>query len=129
VPKDFIWATVEHRRWPDSKNDVIWVEGSVIQQSLMLSHSVVKWDVIILHPSSERVKKEERVLEPLFDQLLPGVFKQQAVTVMKWVSDLESVNGIGASLFGDLFNLSRQKSVFVQAIIVFDPLAESHFLS
>ena len=129
MPEHLVWTTVVHWRWPDGENNVLRVQSSVIEQSLMLSHSVVKRHVIIFHPATERMQKEERVLVSLFDQLLSCVLEKKAVTVVKWVSNLEGVNGISSSFLGNLFDLGRQKSVVVHSIAILDPLTESHFLA
>jgi len=48
------------------------------------------------------------------------------VTIVKWISYLESVDSIGTSLFSDFLDLSRKKSVLVHTVVVLNSLAESH---
>jgi hypothetical protein len=106
---------------------VFRVKSSVIEQSLVLSHPVVKRDIIIFLPSSKWVEKENWVLETLLDELLSGIFKKQAMAIMKRVSNLECVDSISSSLISNFLDLSWQKSVLVQVIIILDSLGESHF--
>lgn len=92
----------------------------------MLSHSIVKWDVVILAPSSERVKEEDWVLETLLEELLSGVLEEENVTVVEWVSNLESVHGIGLLLLDLFANLGWGQSILVHAIVELDVLQKSH---
>ena len=92
----------------------------------MLSHSVVEWDVIILHPASKRMEEKDWVLVSHLDQLLPSVLQQEAMSVMEWVSHLEGINGISSSLLSNIVDLLRGKSVLVHTISKFDVLGKSH---
>jgi len=56
MPKNLIRSTVIHRGRPDGKNSVFWVKSAIVQQGLMLPHSVIKWNIILLHPTTKRVK-------------------------------------------------------------------------
>jgi hypothetical protein len=75
------------------------------------------------------MEQEDWVLVSLFDELLSGVFQQEAVTVVEWVSNLESVDSVSSSLLSDIEDLLWSKSVLIHAIVEFDMLGESHFLS
>jgi hypothetical protein len=41
VPQYFIWTTVIHRRRPNCKDRMIFIQCSIIKQGLMLSHPIV----------------------------------------------------------------------------------------
>jgi hypothetical protein len=86
-------------------------EGRVVNEGLMLLHSSVKRDIVVLAPSSKRVEKEDWVLVSLLHQLLSGVLKEKDVSVVKWVSNLESIDGISASLKSLSIDLSWGHSV------------------
>ncbi len=60
----------------------------------MLLHAGVEGYIIILAPSTEGVKEEDRVLEALSEELNTGVVEEEAVTIVEGVADLEGVNGI-----------------------------------
>ena len=92
----------------------------------MLSHSVVEWDIIILHPTTKWMEEEDWVLVSLLDELLSGVLQQEAMTIMEWVSNLEGVDGISSSLFSNIVDLLWGESVLVHTIVKFDVLGESH---
>jgi len=51
------------------------------------------------------------------------------MAIMKRVSNLECVDSISSSLISNFLDLSWQKSVLVQVIIILDSLGESHFVS
>ena len=57
VPEDLSRASIIHRRRPDGEDNVVRVEGSIVKKSLVLLHSGVKRDVIILAPSSKGVEQ------------------------------------------------------------------------
>ena len=105
---------------------MLWDQGSVVEKGLMLSHSVVEWDIIILHPTTEWMKEEDWVLVSHLDKLLSGILQQEAMAVMKWVSHLESVDGISTSLLSNIVDLLWGKSVLIHTISKFDMLSESH---
>lgn len=98
------------------------VQSAVVEQSLVLKHPIVGWDIIILDPSSKRVKQQHGVLVTHFQQLLSCVFQEENVAVMQWVSDLESVNSICIPLLGLLSDLLWIEPVLIQTVI------EKHFL-
>lgn len=108
---------------------MLWDQSSVIEKGLMLSHSVVERDIIILHPTSERMEQEDWVLVTLLHKLLSSILQQEAMTIVEWVSNLECVNGISSSLLSDVSDLLWSKSIFIQTVIEFDVLGESHGLS
>ena len=97
VPEDFSGATVVHRGRPDGKKGVFGINSFIIPESLVLSHTSVKGYIIIFAPSTKWVKQEDGVLVTLFDKLYTSVAKKEAVTIMKGISDLESVDGVGTS--------------------------------
>ena len=126
VPQDLGGATVVHWRWPDGEDCVIWVEGSVVQEGLMLSHTVGEGNIVVLAPSTKRVKKEDWVAVSLADELFTGILKEKNVTIVEWVTDLEGVDNIGI-LLGDLFlNLLWHKAVLIVSIVEDGALGESH---
>lgn len=129
VPEDLVWSTVVHWRWPDGQYCVIWVQSSIVKKSLMLSHSKVKWDVIIFHPATEWMQKEKRILVASFDKLLSGVLKQKTMSIVKRVSNLESVNCISSSFLSDLINLCWSHSILIHSVIEFEFAGESHWSS
>ena len=129
VPEDLSWTGVVHWGWPDGEDNVLRWEGSVLDEGSVLSHSVVKWDIIILAPSTEWVKKEDWVLVSELDELLSGVLKEEHVSIMKWVSHLEGIDGISALLLDLLLDLLWGKSPLVISIVEDNSLGESHALT
>lgn len=65
----------------------------------MLGHSGVEWDIIVLAPSAEWVEEEDWVLVAELEELLSSVLKEEDVSIMKGVSDLECVASIGILSF------------------------------
>lgn len=120
VPQHFSWAGVVHGRWPDGEDDVVWVEGSVVQQGLVLLHSGIKRYIIIFAPSAEWVEQEDWVLVSLLQQLLPGVLQQEHVPVVQWVSHLESVHSISILGLDLVVDLLWGESVLVEAVLEVD---------
>jgi hypothetical protein len=57
VPHDFTGATVEHGRGPDSEDDVLLRESTVVDESLVLVKSGGERDIIILAPSTEGMEE------------------------------------------------------------------------
>jgi len=108
---------------------VVGHQGSVVKQSLVLSHSVVEGNVVVLHPAAERVEEEQRVLVSLLDELLPTLSQQQTVPVMKRVPHLEGVDGVGVPFLSDLVDLGGCKPVLVQSVIVLEFRGELHLFS
>jgi hypothetical protein len=92
----------------------------------MLFHSGVKRYVIILDPSSEWVEEKNWVLISLLQELFSGILKEENVTVMEWVSQLEGVNGISVSLLNHLVDLFWGHSVLVEFVVEFNLSNESH---
>jgi len=67
MPQHFRGTAVVHGRWPHCENGVLGVQGAVVEQGLMLMHASLRGDVIILAPATKWVKKEDWVLEALFE--------------------------------------------------------------
>jgi hypothetical protein len=86
----------------------------------VLLHSGVEWDVVVFAPSSEGVEQKDGVLVALFQQLLSGVFQKQNVTIVKGISNLESIYSISIFGFDLSADLLRSESVLVEAIIEVD---------
>jgi len=117
VPEDFSGSTVVHWGRPDGEDDVFSREGSIINQSLMLVHAFLEWDIIIFAPSTEGVEEEDGVLVSLLLELRTGVLEEEAVTIMEGVADLEGVAGISLLGNNSFFDLLGGKSVLVHAIV------------
>lgn len=113
VPQDFGRATVVHGRRPDSKDDVLGVESTIIKQSLVLHHAFFKWDIIILAPATERMEEEDRVFVTLLEELLASVFKEENVAIVERITHLESVHGISILGLNCSLDLLRVHSVLV----------------
>ena len=95
----------------------------------MLVHTGIKGDIVVFAPSTEWVKEKDWVLVSLLEKLFTGIFEEEYVSVVKWVANLEGVNGIstaGLNLFADLMG---SESVFVHAVVEMDLLDEVHALS
>ena len=129
VPQNLSWASVVHWGWPKSEDGVVIVEGSVLEESGVLSHSVVGWDIIVLAPSTEWVKEKDWVLVSLLDKLLSGILEEENVTIVEWVTDLEGVDGIGTLGLGSLLDLLGGKSPLVEVVVEGNSLDEVHGLS
>lgn len=65
----------------------------------MLGHSGVEWDIIVLAPSTEWVEEEDWVLVAELKELFSSVLKEEDVSIMEGVSDLECVASIGILSF------------------------------
>lgn len=129
MPEDFSGTSVVHGGGPYCQDCVVSIKSAVIEKSLVLFHSGVKGSIIILCPSTKGMKKENGVLVAKFQKLFSGVFKEEDVTVVKRVSDLEGINSISILLLDLFINLGRGHSVMVKAIIEFDLVEESHLRS
>jgi hypothetical protein len=129
MPKHLSWASIEHGRRPDSEDDTFLREGAVVNESLMLLHSGSEGDIVILAPSTERVKEKDRVLVALFEEVLSGLLKHEAMSVVERVSHLEGKYSVGIHGFSLIIDLLRSQSVLVHAIIPHDFLDEVHGLS
>jgi hypothetical protein len=91
----------------------------------VLSHSGIKRCIIILGPSSKRVEQENGVLVASSQQLFSGVVEEENVSVVEWVSDLESVDSISLSLLNLVVDFLGCESVVVKAVVEFDLLDKS----
>jgi len=91
----------------------------------MLFHSSVKRCIVFLGPSSQWVQEENRVLVTFLEQLLSGVVQQENVTIVKGVSDLESIDDIGVLGFHLVVDFSGGESVLVKAVVELDLVDES----
>lgn len=103
----------------------LW-NSAVIDQSLVLCHTGVKWDIIVLTPSTKWVKKKNWVLESQLEELLTSIFEEEAVTIMEWVSDLEGINCISISSLDFSVDLCWGHSVVIHVVIERDVLDEIH---
>ena len=63
------------------------------------------------------MKKQHWVLVPLLEELLSGILKEEHVPIVKWVSELEGVDSISASLLDFCVDLGRGKSVLIKLVI------------
>ena len=129
MPHDFGWATIVHGRRPDGKDSVLWVKSAIAEESGVLSHTVGEGHIVILAPATERVEEQDWVPVALCDELFTGVLKQEHMTIMERVSDLEGVNDIGV-LLNDLgLDLGWGHSVLIVAIVEDGADEEVHGLS
>ena len=126
VPHDLGGATVVHGRGPHGEDGVLGVEGTVVEECLMLGHTFSKGNIVVLAPATERVEEKDGVLVALLNELLTGVLQQKHVTVVEGVSDLEGVNGIGALCDDSFLDLSGRKSVLIVTIRKFGSGDEVH---
>jgi len=99
---------------------VILTEGAVINEGLMLLNSGGERDIVVLAPSTEGVEEEDGVLVALLDELLTGVLKKEAMSVMEGVADLEGEDGIGASLDHLVVDLLGSHSVAIKSVAPLD---------
>jgi hypothetical protein len=93
---------------------VVWIEGAIVEESLMLTHSIVKWYVIIFHPASERMKQENWVL----DELLTGVLQKQTMPVVERITDLERIHSISTTLNRGIIDLLWRESVLIKPVTI-----------
>ena len=129
MPEDLGWTGVPHWGWPDGEDSVFWVEGSVFEESGVLSHSVVKWDIVVLAPATEWMEKEDWVLVAQLDELFSSVLKEENVSIMERISNLEGVEGIGTLGSSSFLDLSWSESPLIHAIVEGDSLSEAHAFS
>jgi len=129
MPKHLSGASIEHGRRPDSEDDTFLREGAVVNESLMLLHSGSEGDIVILAPSTERVKEKDRVFVALSEEVLSGLLKHEAMSIMERVSHLEGKDSVGIHGFSPVVNLLRSQSVLVHAVIPHNFLDEAHGLS
>ena len=127
MPEHLGGSSVEHRRRPNGKDGVLGVESTVIEESLVLLHSGVKRNIVILHPSTKRVEEKNWVLVALLQKLFSGVVKEKDVTVMEGISELESVDCISLFSFNLLVDLLGGDSVLVHPVVELNFCDESHF--
>ena len=126
MPQDLSGTPVVHWGWPDTQDGVFWVEGSVVEEGLMLLNSGGEWDVVFLLPSAEGVEQEDGVLVAPLEELFPGVLQKKHVAIVEWVPDLEGINSISIPSLDLLSNLSRGVSVVVKSIVELDVDVELH---
>lgn len=126
MPKNFVGSRIIHCGWPNGEDRVSWVQGAIVEQSLVLSHSVVKRDIIVLHPATKRMEQKKWVFVSFLDQLVSAVLEQQAMAVMQRVSNLECVNSICVPLLGNLCDLVWLQSVLVETVVVLNLASELH---
>ena len=124
VPEHLGWTTVVHWGWPDGEDNVLRWEGAIVNESLVLLHTGVEWHIVILAPATKWVKQKDWVLVSGLHELLTGVLKQENVTIMEWVADLEAIDGISLALLDLLVDLSWSESVLVEAIVELDAAEE-----
>jgi len=129
VPQDLGGTTVVHGRGPDGEDDMLSGEGAIIDKGLMLVHTGVERDIVILAPATQGVEEEDGVLVSLLDELFTGVLEEENVTIVEGVADLEAVNSVSVT-FLDLFDdLTGGESVLVHAVVESDTLEEAGALS
>jgi len=126
VPQDFGGATVVHGGGPDTKDGVLGVESAIVEEGLVLLHAVVKGDIVVLAPATERVEEEDGVLEALLEELNAGVLEEKDVTIMERVAHLESVNGISVLLLDGSLDLLGGHSIFVNSVVPLNGGGEVH---
>jgi len=103
-------------------------QSAIIDKGLVLEHTGVKGNIIVLAPATEGMKKEDGILVALFDELFTGVLEQKHVTIMKGVTHLEAIDGVGTAGCDLLNNLTRGESVLVHAIVEGNSLEEASAL-
>jgi len=96
---------------------VIRVECSIVKKGLVLLHSGVEGNIIILLPASEGVEEEDGVLVSLLQQLLSGVLQDEYLPVVERVPPLEGIDAVSLSLLHHVVDLSGGESVLVKVII------------
>ena len=126
VPQDFGRATVEHGGGPDGEDGVLGVESAIVEEGLVLLHAVVKGDIVVLAPATERVEEEDGVLVALLEELNAGVLEEKDVSIMERVAHLESVNGISVLLLDGSLDLLGGHSIFVHAVVPHNVAGEVH---
>jgi hypothetical protein len=129
VPQDLGGATVVHGGWPDSKDNVLSGESTIINKSLVLVHTGVEGHIVVLAPATEGVEEEDGVLVSLLDELLTGVLEEENVTVVEGIADLETVDGVSVASLDLLNDLTRGESVLVHAVVEGNSLEEMSSLS
>jgi hypothetical protein len=95
----------------------------------MLLHALLERNVIILAPATKWVEKEDRVSISLFNKLLTGILEEKHVTIVEWVSDLESVDYVSILRFNSTLNLAWGQSILVISIVKDGSLEEFHSLA
>ena len=95
----------------------------------MLLHAVIKRNVVILAPATERVEEKNGVSVALSNELLTGVLEQENVTIMERVSDLESIDDISIFLDDGSLNLLWSQSVLIVAVVEDRSLDKAHRVS
>jgi len=48
----------------------------------MLVHAGLRWNIVILTPTTKWVKEEDRVFKTLFQKLLASIFEEEDVAVV-----------------------------------------------
>lgn len=129
VPEYLGRSTIIHRRRPNCKDSVVRNECAIVKQRLMLSHSVVQWNIVILAPSAERMKQQNRVLVPLGKQLLTRIIEHKHMTVMQWISHLEGIDCISIPVFDCFVDLLWRHSVMIHSVVELDISNEMHALA
>lgn len=86
----------------------------------MLLHTPAKGNIICLSESPKWMKQKNRILITHFKKPSPCVSHQKSMTIVNWIPELESKDGISIP-FGEFRpKFWRGKSVFVKTIVVFD---------
>jgi len=61
---------------------VVFVEGSIVNEGLMLFNSGAKRDIVIFAPATEGVEEEDRVFVALVNEVLSGLLEEEAMSIM-----------------------------------------------
>jgi hypothetical protein len=117
VPQYLGGATVVHGRGPDGQDGVRGVQSTIIKQCLVLLHSGVEWNIIVLHPATEGVQQKYGVLVTELKELLSGILEQNYVSIVEGVAELEGVHGISSTGNNLVVDLPRSLAVAVEAIV------------
>jgi len=108
---------------------VVPVDGTVINESLMLLDSGAERDIVIFAPSTEGVEEEDRVFVSLLDEVFSGLLEEEAMSIMEGVSNLEGEEGISTHGLGLSGDLSGGHSVLVHLVVPHNLLNEVHGVS
>jgi len=108
---------------------VISWEGTIINEGLMLLHAGIEGNIVILAPTTKRVKEKDWVLVASLHELFTGVLEEETVAIMEWVADLEAVDCVSTTLLHLLVDFTGEKSVLVKTIVELDALEEAGALS
>lgn len=83
------WPSIHHGRRKDGHDGRVWIQDALLQHSGVLLHSPGQRHIIVLGPTTQWVKEQNRPAVASLEETLVGVLHQESMAVVDWVAELE----------------------------------------